>query len=550
VAALILPSRFARQPQSPVQIDRSNPLTRGLIVAAIPFGTSFYDCVSGQLFTQTGPVVVGQNAEGSNILFVNTVTQYYRLPVKMAATDNVTVASIFAPNNLTKQGTAAAFAEDSGSNAYQWTIGNGYSGTSQWDAIYKDGSGSTGVVNIATPTPATGAPVRMMGRYSLASKDIWVNGVKVASSATATTTWGASKFQAFSIGSYDHFGSKMDIMDGWVNASFGWNRFLSDAEAVEFYRNPWQLFKAPARRIWVAASGSGVNGAIAWLEQNDTSALSSTVSATSAASWTEASDSTAIAASVTVATSATWTEANDSTAIAGAATVSGSASWTEASDSASIAATAQVNAAASWSEVNDTAAIAGLVGNAVTASAAWTEQSDTTAIAASATVTNAAAWTEASDSTNIAASVGNAVAGNAIWTEQNDATAVSAAIRVNAAASWSEANDAAAIAAMVGVAVTGSASWTEQSDSTAVSAAIKVNVAAGWAEQSDLSGFNAQVLATAGIAWTEANDIAAISASSAAQSNLIPNPAYTVTGRARIRSIVGQARIRTATWTN
>ncbi|MDB5822189.1 MAG: hypothetical protein JWR21_893 [Herminiimonas sp.] len=295
-------------------------------------------------------------------------------------------------------------------------------------------------------------------------------------------------------------------LDGRIYYIALFNRQLSDAEVLSFTDYNWQVFQAPQQPLYAVAAAAGVNGALGWLEQNDTSAITGSVKVTAAASWTEASDTTSIAASVKVTTAAAWTEASDSTAITGAATVTGSATLTEASDSANLAATAQVNAAASWTEASDTAAIAGLVGNGVTASAVWTEQSDTATITAAATVTSAAAWTEASDSTNIAASVGNSVAGNAAWTEQNDTTAASATVRVNAAA--------------------------------------------GWAEASDLSGFSAQVLATAGIAWTETSDSTHATAFVGTPSGLIPNPARTAVGRARIRSAVGTSGRRTATWTH
>ena len=46
--------------------------------------------------------------------------------------------------------------------------------------------------------------------------------------------------------------------NGFIDLGAAWNRSLSAPELLSLQANPWQIFKAPARRIWVRKPASGV----------------------------------------------------------------------------------------------------------------------------------------------------------------------------------------------------------------------------------------------------------------------------------------------------
>lgn len=544
--SLILPSRFASQPQQPVQIDRANPLTRGLMVAAIPFGATFYDCVTGRPFTPFGAPPQNVNREGRNAFFTNSLgTQYYRLPlIGMPATDNVTVASIFAPNGLSKQGTAAAFAEDSGNNAYQWTVGNGGGGTNEWDAIYKDGAGTSAIVASTTPTPVATVPARVMARYSLAAKDLWVNGVKQTSSTTATTSWGASYFQAFSIGAYDHFGTKTDFMDGWVNASFGWSRYLTDAEVRSFYDNPWQVFKAPVEKIWVAVSGgAGTNTLVAAPSSQANN------SGTGAASQTQ------------VLVGAVSAQANSSAAgvVTQAQVLSGAASSQANAAAAAALTQTQQLAGASSSQANVSASSAVTQAQVLSGANATQANSSSTAAATQIQVLSGASSTQANASGTGAASQVQQLVGAA--SSQSNASSVGAVTvpppgtLVGAPSTQGNASSAGAISQVHKLTGAG-ASQSNASSTGQISQIHQISGAASSQVNGSGVGQLGQLHGLTSSASAQSNGCGVGVVSQNGAVTLIPNPAYMAMGRARnrtavgnrTRTAVGRPRTRTATW--
>lgn len=594
------------QPQGYAPIDRSNPLANGLAGAFYATSTGLLT-TEGKIYPPTGPgIKTGVGAKGYASQYVSGTADSFQLsPANSTTTVWDSPSSQVSVMVLVRKtgiggGNSPIFANNSPQTApfTPWGLTD-KSGTGQM--LFGIGSGAGTIVEIFEPTNgmADNAFHLYIGTYDGATMLLYRDGQLVASGATSG---GLNYFNASdrgtSVGNYYSFAGTRTFV-GEVYTGGLWKRALTPAEVASLTANPWQLFRAPQFRP-LRATATGSNGALAWLEQNDTTAISAAINVSVSAAWTEANDTTSIAASARVTASASWTESSDTLTASGTvgSAVSITAAWTETPDIISVSASAQVNASASWIEQADSTALTGTVGNAVTASASWTEASDTTTISATASISGSASWTEASDVTSIAASAGNTVSGNAIWTEQSDSAAIAVSAKVSATAAWTETSDTSQLSGSVGNAVAGNASWTEQSDTAALTAAaqviataswtetadtiqvsasvgsavagnaswteqadtiailstIRVTASAGWAEQSDTTGFSAQVLATAGFSWTEASDTATITASVSqsvsgalswveqtdyASYRLTINPKRIYVGRPRIRTYTG-----------
>lgn len=252
MSALILPQKFKQQPQHNAPIDRASPLAHGLVSATVfdNAGSAFdratgggYPVTNGvhridkpgrvTLFSGTGYVNTGAQTVGGIDLFAHPASQWS--------------AVIYA--RLESAGGTGTFIAKGGADPAARTL-----------HLYSDGS--------ASHFPA----VRLRGALTVTD---W--GWSSADWHQYTLTWDGSVANLY--GDYDKqaaivlgssaqepqnivFGARTGGAGGFLagRLAYGYffNRAISRAESITLLENPWQIFKAPPRRIWVASASPDV----------------------------------------------------------------------------------------------------------------------------------------------------------------------------------------------------------------------------------------------------------------------------------------------------
>lgn len=394
MGALVQPSVFRQQPQQAVPLDTSNPLVPGL-------AHSWALNVRGPLalHDSTGKAhgVFGSGASGSpsgNSWRIGPQGYYVNfddsgtgattsLNLKVgdsngSGSPGSQIFSVAARIRVPGFTSAAATIYGSVPGGIQVRIG----GTGQVELIKEQ----TLVVGMSTGSVPIGVDVDIGVSYDGATASFYINGAPSGSTTNA---------QTFTLNGQHCLGYAEVVNERVLNGTRiyrldVWGRTLPAAQFKAWSDNPWQMYKSPARRLWVAAGASPA-----------------TIAATMA--WTEAGDTASVGATVTDSAAAAWTEQGDSMAVGGFVATPGIAAtvaWTEAGDTAAAAGTVTDRASVSWTEQGDSASIAGDVARApeaVSAAVAWTEGSDSAAIAARATDRATIGFVEQGDTWNVQA---------------------------------------------------------------------------------------------------------------------------------------------------
>lgn len=222
-------------------------------------------------------------------------------------------------------------------------------------------------------------------------------------------------------------------------------KVIPDAVLMSLTAAPWQLFKAPPRRLWAQTAVAGaITGAFAATEGADTLAASGSVTfpaITGALSRTEGADTLSAAGTVAypvLSGSLAVTEAPDTAAASGTVAypgISGALASNESADTASAAGTVAYPAIAGTlasTEGSDTLAALGTVGNVISGSMAATEASDTasgTGTITNPVITGTLAATEGGDTASGSGTVAfPAIAGALAATEAPDVLSASGAV--------------------------------------------------------------------------------------------------------------------------
>lgn len=222
------------QPQYPVDIDWSNPLTNGLALARNQ-----------------------ANEYGSGLApFV------YSNGVNQRAVSATSGGVVLPPTQIGPEGTILFIAKNkvgTGTSEYFW---DGETATNR-DIFYTAGGTETfgwyiGGVQIADATPIGASfldstvPTVATLAWSNGSQQAYKNGVLHTSKAVAL-----SVNTTRSIRLYSRYTSNEGMLTGGMALFLYFNRKLSAVEIKSLSDNPWQIFKSQSRRIWVAAAGGG-----------------------------------------------------------------------------------------------------------------------------------------------------------------------------------------------------------------------------------------------------------------------------------------------------
>lgn len=233
---LILPQKWTRQPQTPVGIDWSNPLTRGLCLGNT--ASLFNNAVDGAPPTRK-TISVSNKAE--------TVYSHANGEIVFSAPGIRAFVGryLFDPTNARFGG---MFSSTNRSGIYfEYT-------SSQLKAVvFNNGAWST--TNIGS-TPATGALITLaVVSDSNTSHRVYRDGVLVA---TLTNTAQVSTFNVAGAMYCDASTFYTAAVNGVVGFA-GFTSTPSNTEIKSLSDNPWQIFKSQSRRIFVASAGGGVS---------------------------------------------------------------------------------------------------------------------------------------------------------------------------------------------------------------------------------------------------------------------------------------------------
>jgi hypothetical protein len=254
--SLLLPACYTQQPQQAVQIDWSNPITRGLAFAFIHGVVAFGFCVSGQnAITYTGatsaPTPIGLGAKSTS-----TSSRAYNLGNNGISGTNYSLFAIGTAGSGTTQ--SAIDADNASPRYFQFRLNAG-----KVEFIpFNTSAAVTGQPAFSTAlTAAELSRGFTMGATASATRTAAFQNLQVA---TATP----SSLISIPAGTNFSIGARATGATGWTTGGlsgvYGWSVTKADSEMLSLAANPWQIWKLPARRLWYATtSASDATGSLA-----------------------------------------------------------------------------------------------------------------------------------------------------------------------------------------------------------------------------------------------------------------------------------------------
>jgi hypothetical protein len=259
MAELILPSRFTQQPQQAAPIDRSNPITQGLVFAwsaaqeALDLSASVFGVESGTRLTRS------VSASGRQMLGVGTGQIEYaaRNDLKFSGAPGQTLfslAMIATPGSCD----GSFLGRVSSSHDYRLAINSGSQAIT-----YGTGGSPTSAVTASVAgalTPLANRPLPIAATFDLATARIYLDGNLSASAAQGNGfSTSNDRLALFARG----VGGGETLTGAGQSLVLIFRRCLSPAEVASLSANPWQVFRAPPRRLWVAAAVTGAKYTLA-----------------------------------------------------------------------------------------------------------------------------------------------------------------------------------------------------------------------------------------------------------------------------------------------
>lgn len=246
--------KWTTQPQYPVEIDRANPLTKGLVDAYIPLSVLNPTSVRGYPPSiSAGPVTISAGQLGRNIV-LPAATLNGGLIISDTADaifPSTTETTIFiirrSLDTTNRESTLFGYDAGAGSRVLchaPWSDGN----------IYFDFSNATeGAGRVSTSFVKKSSSVDRLVFVAGGGKgrEIWRDGIKIA--ANTGTSARASSTLNVRIGGTQGISSDNEeiYLFGVVN------RAWSDAEISEWYENPWQIFRKQPKVLYFDVAGGG-----------------------------------------------------------------------------------------------------------------------------------------------------------------------------------------------------------------------------------------------------------------------------------------------------
>jgi hypothetical protein len=246
-----VPQRLTRQPPFAAPIDWGNPITSDLIGAGYAEREDGIRRMGRNVSPTVSPTPLGLASTTTHVS--NSFLTASRNLSPSTANGSFVVA--FIPTSFTNN--IGLFQTNSSTN-FAGLMGLVLT-TGSFQLSYGDGAGINTTTNRrawATPTglSAVGRPSIIAGAIDSSTvARVYHNGVPVTLTASGSTAGYSAGSTAGVIGrrfSSAVYGDKR--IAGW---GF-WNRRLTDSELLSLSLNPWQLFRAPSRRLWVVSGAA------------------------------------------------------------------------------------------------------------------------------------------------------------------------------------------------------------------------------------------------------------------------------------------------------
>jgi hypothetical protein len=225
---------MATQPQYNVAVDRSNPITRGVIILDCPSITDRGISVNN---TKKSTGRLGQTWQ-----LQSSALNYVIPENKPTSGSNFTFLSLFTRNAIKSGGLVSL----GGGTPVQLL----YLATNSISMFSGNGGGGEAVGAGALGT-SVGDTYCVVGRTANTSyRDVWLNGNKLGSDLT---TISGGTYTTAAIGAYISGGAPSSSFypDISVYLTIVWARALTDYEIVTISNNPWQVFKPSTNLIGV-----------------------------------------------------------------------------------------------------------------------------------------------------------------------------------------------------------------------------------------------------------------------------------------------------------
>ena len=229
------------QPSDGVGIDRGHPLSRGLR-RSFNFRTKRnYDLV--------GNAPVTFLSGGSLEVFPTATFRGVGLPLTVTRNGLVSVPSW--TNTTGEASVCLVFQRTTVNDFSPWELGSSadadhfpYAGVGAYLDVFW---GSRWINNLAAPSgKAFGDYVTLVFSVKTGAQRAFWDGLLWTSATNAGSANVPATLTVFASG-----------LNGMVYCAHFWDRALSDQEAWQISQNPWQLFQAPSRPLWVPAVTSG-----------------------------------------------------------------------------------------------------------------------------------------------------------------------------------------------------------------------------------------------------------------------------------------------------
>ena len=233
-----------RQPVGPVRLDRSNPLTAGLIDVFVPGHR--VNLVSGLSLAATGTAsFVGVSQIGISLISSSVSNHFHAVstPPANVRVDEATLLVVTATSSTAETTRSMYGFGSTGSSNPLLFIGQCVSA----NQLYFFAKSDSGTAQNTTVTPPSGTWAQdqkavIVGARSQAGNvhQLYVNGIQAAT--TTATTIGATTLNATSVGGLRRNTDGL-VYNGRTSLCLAWNRCLSAAEIKSISDNPWQIFE-------------------------------------------------------------------------------------------------------------------------------------------------------------------------------------------------------------------------------------------------------------------------------------------------------------------
>lgn len=232
------------QPQGPLQLELSSPLSAGCVGYYLPNGIG----------TPSGGPTRAVSIYGAGNTFVGASSQRITIPLDIPITLGNTGSTLVGIANSTDIANGQAIFSISNANDYFSCLFRGDLtsdpiSVASWTAsgsLFRQKTGpafSSGVNYVVAVTTDTA------GNFNL-----YLNGVLQSGSYSNTGSIPTAALTNLVVGATN----TAAYLNGSVFGALAFNRVLSAAEIQSLSNNPWQIFKSQSRRIWVAGTGGTV----------------------------------------------------------------------------------------------------------------------------------------------------------------------------------------------------------------------------------------------------------------------------------------------------